>query len=98
MGWRIDIHSETKHDEMLNLARSEIARVGVLDEEQVEVLLRHGFQSAAELADTDAGEVEAILAVTPEFAVTVIDQADEVVGELIMEEASRRKGDHAAGA
>ena len=98
VGWRIDIHSETKHDEMLNVARSEIARVGVLDDEQVEVLLRHGFQSAAELADTEAAEVEVILGVSAEFAATVIDQADEVVGELIMEEAARRKGEQAAGA
>jgi N utilization substance protein A len=93
VGWRIDIHSETKHDDMLRDAREEIARVSVLDEQMVETLLRHGFQSAQEMADAEAAEIEGILGVATEVAQSVIDQADDVVGELIMEEAARRNGE-----
>jgi len=90
-GWRIDIHSESKHDKMLDDARQELSRVGALDDDQVEILLRHGFQSAQELADTEPAEIEAILGRTPEFARSVVDQADGVVEALIMEEAERRR-------
>ncbi len=90
-GWRIDIHSESKHEAMVEVARAELVRVSVLDSDQVEVLLRHGFQSAQELADSEAEEVHGILGGTAESAQAVVDKADEIVGELIMEEAERRR-------
>lgn len=96
-GWRIDIYSETKHAEMLEAARKELARVGALDEYQVDMLVRAGFQSAQELADSDPAEISGILDVDEDEARRVIEGADQVVGELIMEEAARRKGE-AAGA
>jgi N utilization substance protein A len=90
-GWRIDIFSEAKHADMLGAARNEIARVGPLDEQQVEILVRSGFQSAQELADAEAGEVAAILEIEAEAAQVIVQGADEIVGKLIMEEANRRK-------
>lgn len=90
-GWRIDIYSETKHSDMLESARVELSRIEILDEELVDILVRSGFQSAQELADTEAAEVAAILEIDDEDAVKVIEAADEVVGRLIMEEAQRRK-------
>ncbi len=92
-GWRIDIFSETRHAEMLEVARDEIGRVSVLDEYQVETLVRNGFQSAKELADADVEDVASILDLEEEEAAQVIHGADLVVGQLIMEEAQRRQGD-----
>lgn len=97
-GWRIDIYSETRHAEMLDAARSELARITVLDDAQVDALVRSGFQSAQELADSEVGEVAGILDVSEEVARGVIDGADEVVGQLIMEEAERRRSSEAATA
>lgn len=91
MGWRIDIVSETKHQAQNDAIREELIRVEVLSEEQVEALQMAGFQSAQEVADAELDEIMSILRVAEEFAQTVIDQADDVVGELIMEEAARRK-------
>jgi N utilization substance protein A len=91
VGWNIDIHSESKHESMMVDARNELGRIAVLGHDQVEILLRHGFQSAQELADAEAEEIESILGVGAEFAQAVLDQADEVVGEMIMEEAAKRR-------
>jgi N utilization substance protein A len=90
-GWRIDIFSETKHSGMLDDARAEIGRIANVTEEQVDDLVRNGFQSAQEIADVDGGELAAILGVSLEDATAIVDGADEVVTKLIMEEAERRK-------
>jgi N utilization substance protein A len=91
-GWRIDIHSETKHVEMLDHARDEIARIDVLGDDQVDELVRSGFQSAQEIADADADEIASILDLDPADAERVVARADEIVAALIMEEAERRRG------
>ena len=72
-------------------ARGELDRITLLDEDQVENLIRHGFMTAQELADADPAEVQGILGGTDEWAESVVKQADEVVEQLIMEEAERRK-------
>ncbi|MCB9694242.1 MAG: transcription termination/antitermination protein NusA [Alphaproteobacteria bacterium] len=89
-GWRIDIFSDSKHQDLLDNARAEIERIHVLDEVQIDILVRAGFQSAQELADSDANEVAAILETDLDFGQSVIDGADAVVEELIMEESQRR--------
>jgi N utilization substance protein A len=89
-GWRIDIHSESKHIEMLDASRREIGRIATLEEGMVDLLVRAGFQSAQEIADADAPEIAAILGVEPEVAESVVRGADDVVGQLIEEETRRR--------
>jgi N utilization substance protein A len=90
-GWRIDIYSETKHAAVLDAARNELGRLTVLEDEQVELLVRSGFQSAQELSDADGEEVAAILEIELEAGQAVIDSADQVVTSLIMEEAAQRQ-------
>ncbi len=90
-GWRIDIYSEAKHAALIDTARAEIARVKQLADDTVETLIANGFQSAQELADAEVPEIAAILQLSDEDAQAVIDGADQVVTDLIMEEAERRK-------
>ena len=90
-GWRIDIFSETKHAGMLDDARAEISRIAGLGEEQVDDLVRNGFQAAQEIADVDPGELAAIMGLTLDDAKSIVEGADDVVTQLIMEEAERRK-------
>jgi transcription termination/antitermination protein NusA len=99
-GWRIDIFSETKHAAVLDSARNELGRITALDDEQVEILVRSGFQSAQELSDADGEEVAAILEVEADAGRLVIEGADQVVTSLIMEEAAKRQSgaDEGAGA
>jgi len=89
-GWRIDIHSETRHEEMLEASSAELGRITVLDDDTVDYLVRAGFQSAQELADTEVTEVAQLLEIEEAEAQRIIDGADEVVGQLIMEEAKSR--------
>jgi len=89
-GWRIDIYSETKHAQMLDEARKEISRISELDDMDVDILVRSGFQSAQELADAEAAEVAGLLDLEDDEAAAIIASADKVVTDLIMEEAARR--------
>jgi N utilization substance protein A len=91
VGWRIDINSETRHEQALDEARAELVRVEGLDDQLVEALIGTGFQSAQELADSEAAEVASILGVAPDVATAIVDGADKVVTDLIMEEAKRRQ-------
>lgn len=91
VGWRIDITAESKHDAQLDEAFDELFRVEGIDEDAATQLVRNGFLSAQELADAEAGELEAILGVSTEDAAKLVEAADAVVESLIMEEAARRK-------
>jgi N utilization substance protein A len=97
-GWRIDIRSESKHQLTVDQARNELARIRPLTEEQVDLLVRSGFQTAQEVADADVAEVASVLGVNEELAQQVVEGADRVVAELIMEEAERRKRGDEKGA
>jgi N utilization substance protein A len=90
-GWRIDIYSEAKHGAMLDNARKEIGRITELDEEQVDLLVRNGFQSAQEIADAEAAEIAGVLGINEAGGERIVEGADRIVADLIMEEAERRK-------
>jgi hypothetical protein len=57
----------------------------------VDALIRHGFRSAQELYDAEPFEVANILGLDESDAERVIQEAERVLDELIMEEARRRK-------
>lgn len=91
-GWRIDIWSESKHGDMLDSARGELARIHPLDDDLIDVLLRSGFQNAKDIADADPSEIAAVLEVDDAFAADIVRGADELLEQLIMEETERRHG------
>ncbi|MCB9761964.1 MAG: transcription termination/antitermination protein NusA [Alphaproteobacteria bacterium] len=90
-GWRVDIYSESRHAELNEQARDELARIEGIDEDTVELLIRHGFRAVKELADAEPYEVSSILDVPEEEAAELIDRAEEVLDQLIMEEAERKR-------
>ena len=90
-GWRIDIYSESRHSELNEQAYGELSRIENLDEETVELLIRHGFRTAKELSDADAYEVASILDVPEDEATRLIEAADGILEELILEEAERNR-------
>ncbi len=90
-GWRIDIYSETRHAEITDQAREELSRIPLLDDEQVEVLIRHGFRSAQELYDAEGFEVAQILDIDEDDADEIIDAAEKALDAIILEEAERRR-------
>ena len=90
-GWRIDIFSETRHAELVEQATSELSRLQALDDEAVDLLIRHGFRSAQELYDAEAYEIASILGIEEDDADSIIDEAEQVLDALILEETQRRQ-------
>ena len=78
-GWRIDIYSETRHAEMNEQALDELSRLDVLDEEQVEQLIRYGYRSAQALSDADPYEVGSILGLSEEDGEHIVVLAEDLV-------------------
>jgi N utilization substance protein A len=90
-GWRIDIYSESRHGELNDLAYAELARLPGVDDETVDLLIRHGFRSVKDLSDAEAYEVSAVLDVEESEAEGFIEAADRVLEILILEEAERKR-------
>ena len=88
-GWRIDIFSETRHAEVTSTARSELTRVASLDDEAVELIIRHGYRTAQELYDAEPYEIGGILDIEDEDAEKIIEAAGAVLDTLIQEDRER---------
>ena len=88
-GWRIDIFSVSRHTEVTEAARGELSRIPDIDEETVELLIRHGYRTAQELYDAEAYEIGGLLDVEDEDAETIIEAAGKVLDQLIAEDAER---------
>jgi len=98
-GWRIDIFSEQRHDEMVDNARGEIARLPELDDDQVEQLIRNGFRSVQELFDAEGYDIANILEFeTEDEGEDIIDAAGRVLDLIILEDAERKKAEAEAAA
>jgi N utilization substance protein A len=89
-GWRIDIFSETKHDEVTDAAQSELGRIESLDEEMVDIIIRHGYRSAQELYDAEAYELGGILDIEDEEAEAIIEKAGAILEVLILEDREQK--------
>jgi N utilization substance protein A len=89
-GWRIDIFSETKHDEVTDAAQSELGRIESLDEEMVDIIIRHGYRSAQELYDAEAYELGGILDIEDEEAEAIIEKAGTILEVLILEDREQK--------
>lgn len=90
-GWEVVVLSETKHAEMSTQARAELGRIEALSEEGVELLIRHGFHSLAEVADAEGYDLAGVLGCEEEDAEAVIASAEAALEKLILEEAQARK-------
>jgi len=81
-GWRIDIYSETRHAEMNDQARTELARLDGINVEQAEQLIRHGYRSAQAVSEAEPYEVASVLGISEEEAETLVVNAEDLVVEL----------------
>jgi N utilization substance protein A len=90
-GWEVVVLSETKHAEMSTQARAELGRIEALSVEGVELLIRHGFHSLAEVADAEGYDLAGVLGCEEEDAEAVIASAEAALEKLILEEAQARK-------
>ncbi len=90
-GWRIDIHSESKIQELERRAKEQIASIEGLSHELAETLFKLGWRSVSELARAHVEELAGVPGVKgADGAETIIDGAKEFLS------SSRRRGDDAA--
>ena len=90
-GWKVDIYSESRHDELNKQAWSELSRISGIDDDTLELLIRHGFRTAKSMSDAEPYEVSSILDIDEDEASQLIERADSVLEELIIEEAARKR-------
>jgi transcription termination/antitermination protein NusA len=90
-GWKVDIYSESRHDELNKQAWNELSRISGIDDDTLELLIRHGFRTAKSMSDAEPYEVSSILDIDEDEASQLIERADSVLEELIIEEAARKR-------
>jgi N utilization substance protein A len=98
-GWRIDIHSETKLKDMNSEARTQLARIEGLNEDHREILIRYGYRTVQDVADSETEDLVETLGIDEARAEKAIDFADEILTEEMRqkiahdEENARRRAD-----
>jgi transcription termination/antitermination protein NusA len=98
-GWRIDIHSETKLKDMNSEARTQLARIEGLNEDHREILIRYGYRTVQDVADSETDDLVETLGIDEARAEKAIDFADEILTEEMRqkiahdEENARRRAD-----
>jgi N utilization substance protein A len=97
-GWKIDIHSESRHAELNEQAREDFGRLAGLTAEHVELLLRHGYRGAQLLSEADPYEVASILGISEEDAETLLVEAEDLALQLEEEKGVRGDADDSGDA
>ena len=90
-GWRVDIYSETRHSELNVQAHNELARIEGIDEETVDILIRHGFRAVKDLADAEPFELASILDLDEDQSADLVSAAEQALDVLILEESERKR-------
>lgn len=90
-GWRIDIHSESKLKAMNEVARTELALITDINEDYREILIRYGFRTIADVADSDPEDLVETLGISPELSQRVVDMADEILTERMRKELDEKE-------
>lgn len=90
-GWKIDMHSETKIQEMNDHARAELALIAGLSEDNRELLVRYGFRSIESVADAEIDDLMDTLGLSEDQVNAVVDAADEILTERLKVELERKE-------
>ncbi len=84
-GWKLDINSETRAEEMRDFADESLGAVAGVDPELIEVLYAHGFRRSSDIADANSEVLEQIPGVKPEM----VEQMQATAREQAIKDAAR---------
>jgi len=90
-GWKIDIHSESKMQEMNERARQTLAQVSALSEVHKEILIRYGFRSLQDVADAEPDELRETLGIDADRAQVIVDEADAILTDELRRDIERKE-------
>ena len=98
-GWRIDIHSESKIQELERRARDQIAAIEGMPEETAETLFRLGWRSVGELAHAQPEELAQVPGVggNDNAQAIIVGAQDFLVQEAERQAAAKREAERRAG-
>lgn len=74
-GWKLDINSESRVQEMREFAFHSLSQLPGMNDTLVEVLYAHGFRKAKDVADVQPEVLEQIPGITPEMVPAMQEQA-----------------------
>ncbi len=89
--WKIDIHSESKIQEMNEKARVTLATISSLSEVSREILIRYGFRAIQDVADAETEEITETLGLDRDKAQAIIDEADAILTEELRRDIEKRE-------
>ncbi|MCL4236603.1 MAG: transcription termination factor NusA, partial [Deltaproteobacteria bacterium] len=78
-GWRLDIQSETKWQEIAELAKSMFARIPQIPSIAVDLLIKSGYTDLEELADAKIEDLTRFPGINEERANGIIDICNEIL-------------------
>jgi len=90
-GWKIDIHSETRIEEMNEQGREDLARLTGLGEVHLEILIRYGFRQLQDVADAEPEDLVDTLGIEQDKADQLIEEADEILTEEMRRDLERQE-------
>jgi len=90
-GWKIDIHSEAKINEMNEVARVELALISELSDDHRELLIRYGFRTIEAIGDADITDLADTLQIEEDLAEAVIEKADEILTDRLKIQLERKE-------
>lgn len=89
--WHLDIHSETRINDIKSRAWESLKRVEGMNEFVIQTLYNHGIRSASDLAESDAHFLNQIPGVSPELVQTILVSSKEVAALEIKEIEERKE-------
>ena len=90
-GWKIDIYSQQRYDEIVVAAQQELSRIEGADEELIEMLIEQKLTTIQRVYDTYADELSELLDIDEEAAQVIIDNAEKALDLLTEEERIMRE-------
>ncbi len=78
-GWRLDIQSETKWQEIAELAKSMFARIPQIPNVAVDLLIKSGYTDLEELADAKVEDLTRFPGINEERANEIIDICNDIL-------------------
>ncbi len=89
-GWRLDIHSESRIQEIKERAWASLSKVAGVNEFLVQTLYNHGIRSAQQLLEADRSFLAQFPGVTDETMAKILSSAAQVAEEEKAAEEQRR--------
>lgn len=78
-GWRIDIFANSRYEAKINIIRDRFLEVQSLKDEQIELLIRNGYEDLVEIIDLEAEHLSMLLEINDEQSNLILQDTDRAI-------------------